>query len=325
MFCYADGIRLLDVDLALDARQRQRAGFVSHAHADHYAPHEGIWCTPATARLIETRWGRLPRHLLPFGEAVAWGDCRLTAYPAGHVLGSAMLRVDNPAGRLLYTGDFQLRPSLTSEPAEPPRADVLVMECTFGAANFRFPPREQLVAQLLECVHKSLAVNRTPVLFAYALGKAQEITRVLADHQVPVMVHPQIAALHRTYEALGCRVGPYELDAPERRAGHALIMPPRGTPGGTCRLPERRSEIVLSGRCLDSAYRWRMGGDYHLPWSDHADYDELLDCVERVDPAVVYCWHGQPEFVETLRRRRRPAHWIERTTRVPRPLPARRT
>src|SRR5262245_43633093 len=132
MFHYSNGLRLTKIDLAIDVRRRQPRGFVSHAHADHMARHELTFCTPHSARLLEHRYGRLFFHELPYYEPFEWDDIRLTTLPAGHILGSAMLLVEQAGHSLLYTGDFKLGPSFTAERASLPHADVLVMESTFG-------------------------------------------------------------------------------------------------------------------------------------------------------------------------------------------------
>src|SRR4030095_13717878 len=102
-----------------------------HAHTDHMARHELAFCTPATAALYQQRYGTRPTRPMPLGQTVDLGACRLTAHPAGHVFGSAMLLVDDGHERLLYTGDFKLAASCTAEQAFPPRADVLVLGSTY--------------------------------------------------------------------------------------------------------------------------------------------------------------------------------------------------
>ncbi|MEX2093147.1 MAG: hypothetical protein WD971_10745, partial [Pirellulales bacterium] len=127
MFHYDDGLFLTRASLAVDVRRRQPRSFVSHAHADHIARHELALATPTTARLYQHRLG--PRHRvleMQFGQPIEFGNLRLTALPAGHCFGSAMLLAEDGDRSLLYTGDFKLGESATAEPAELPHADVLV-------------------------------------------------------------------------------------------------------------------------------------------------------------------------------------------------------
>lgn len=312
MFCFDDGLRIPAIDLAVDVRRRQPRGFVSHGHFDHLAPHELAFCTPATARFYRKRLGGVRAvHELPFGEPYAWGDYRLTTFPAGHILGSAMLLIESAAGSLLYTGDFRLFASATAELAQPPRADWLVMECTFGEPQYRMPPRSQTIDDLVGVVRQALASGLIPVIYAYVLGKAQEITKILTQAGLRVRQHPAIHELSREYEAAGCALGDNGLYDPSAVDGRTvLIFPPPGHRWGGPALPRQVVTIAVTGWAIDPRYKFRHGVDYAFPFSDHADFDELLACVSRVNPKQVYCWHGQASFPEQLRQRGWDAHWL---------------
>ena len=122
MFHWDRGLFLTAISLALDVTRRQKLGFMSHAHADHIARHELGICTPETAALFRHRRGQHHRITeLPYRSPIKIGSCRLTTYPAGHCLGSAMLLAETEDDSLLYTGDFKLGTSATSEPAELPK------------------------------------------------------------------------------------------------------------------------------------------------------------------------------------------------------------
>ena len=320
MFFFADRLRITALDLVLDARQRQARGFVSHGHYDHLAPHELAFCTPATARFYRRRLGgeRLVKEL-PFGEPFAWDGCHLTTFPAGHILGSAMLLIEHDGPSLLYTGDFRLSAAATAEQAAPPHADWLVMECTFGAPQYRLPPRQQSIADLLGIVRQTLAAGLTPVVYAPVLGKAQEVTRLLTDAGWKVRQHPAIYALSCEYEAAGCPLGDVQPYGPLFEDPQSvLVFPPPGHRWGGPTLPRDAITIAVTGWAADAHYKFRLGVDYAIPLSDHADFDELLACVERVGPRQVYCWHGQETFPDELRRRGWDAYWLP-TVRRPQP------
>src|SRR5690606_19629411 len=125
------------------------------------------------------------------------------AYPAGHCLGSSMLLVDDGEKRLLFTGDFKLGPSATCAAAELPQADILVMESTFGLPKYRLPPREEVVESLITLVRNTLAAGTTPVIHAYALGKAQEVTKLLTLAGIPVQQHPLTFEVSEVYRRCG--------------------------------------------------------------------------------------------------------------------------
>ncbi|MEM6328799.1 MAG: MBL fold metallo-hydrolase [Planctomycetota bacterium] len=296
--------------LAVDFRRRQPRGFISHAHMDHMARHELALATPETAALYRHRLGkgrtdaRLRVREMPYGRAIDFGAARLTALPAGHCLGSAMLLAEVDGQRLLYTGDFKLGPSLTSAEADPPPADLLVMESTFGRPRYRLPPRAEVVERLIALVRQTLAEGKTPVVHAYALGKSQEVTKLLTTAGVPVVQHPAVFAISEVYAACGVElatgpagVGPYTGTPP---AGHAVVTLPRSQKRFRLSGLGPAVSIAVTGWAIDRRAHARLGVDHALPLSDHADFDQLLELVERVQPKTVYCTHGPAEFVEHL-------------------------
>jgi putative mRNA 3-end processing factor len=302
MFHYDSGLFLTRAQLAVDVRRRQARCFVSHAHADHIARHELALATPTTGRLYRHRLG--PHHRvseLRFREPLEYGGLRLVAYPAGHCLGSAMLWASDGERSLLYTGDFKLGPSLTSEEVELPRADVLVMESTFGLPRYRMPPRAEVVEQLLEIVHEALAAGKTPVIHAYQLGKSQEVTKLLTSQGVPVLQHAAIYAVSCIYQQCGCDLGDVRLYRGQPLDGHAIVTLPRGMNG--FRLPRLGPtvSIATTGWAIDASTKYRWGVDHALPLSDHADFDQLIETVRIVGPSEVFCTHGPHEFVDHLR------------------------
>lgn len=300
MLHYDGGLKITRIDLAVDFRRRQPLGFISHAHTDHMAAHELALCTPATAALYQHRHGQRDVKLLPLGERLEWSGASLSTWPAGHIFGSAMLLVEEGDQSLLYTGDFKLSASCTAGTAQPPHARTLVMESTFGDPRYRLPPREEVIAQLVSIIEQLLHDDRTPVIRAYVLGKSQEVTRILTDRGIGVLQHPLVYAVSRVYESAGCTLGKYEEYQGEPKAGHVIIAPPRSQKGSSLRGLSRKAEIAVTGWAATPGSHYRLGVDYAVPLSDHADYDELIECVERVEPEVVYCTHGPESFVERL-------------------------
>ena len=239
MFHWENGLFLTRPRLGLDVRRRQPHGFVSHAHADHIAPHELAYCTAATARLYRLRMGERRASVdLEYRQPREFGDVRLTAYPAGHCLGSAMLLVETCDRSLLYTGDFKLGESATAVAAELPHADVLIMESTFGKPRYRLPPRSETIERLLAIVTEALSDGRTPVIHAYPLGKSQEVTRLLTRAGVPVLQHPAIFAISQAYIECGVELG-------DVRPFHYALVPGRAV----ITLPQARETTVSAASC----------------------------------------------------------------------------
>jgi len=212
-----------------------------------------------------------------------------------------LIFVHEEHGTLLYTGDFKLRPSLAAEPCATPRADLLIMETTFGLPKYVFPPAEQVAADLVKFCRDALAERVTPVLLAYTLGKTQELQLLLGQAGLPVMLHPQAARLSAIYEKSGLELPPYrEYDAVQY-GGHVIIAPPQDRL--IYEIHPRRT-AVATGWALDSSAKYRYGCDAAFPLSDHAGYDDLLAFVDAVQPKKVLTLHGfAREFAATLRAR----------------------
>ena len=116
--CYSGGIHLPELDLWLDPSRAKACAFISHAHSDHFGRHRWTLCSEATSDFITARYGARPAGsvLTPqYRQPIQLKDFVLTLYPAGHILGSAMLHVRRlrDGASLLYTGDFKLRESRT--------------------------------------------------------------------------------------------------------------------------------------------------------------------------------------------------------------------
>ncbi len=292
----------------LDPATAAPRAILSHAHSDHAAAGHGeVWATPETIALYRRRnpeWAG-EAHPIAFGDRAEERGTVLEAFPSGHILGSAQWRFSDGGSSLLSTGDFKRRGGRTTRAGEAPRARVLLMESTFGLPVFRFPPREQVEARLAAACRDAIAGGQTPVVLAYALGKAQEAALVLADAGIPVVLHGAAWKVLAEYEAAGFvfpRTRPYEVGPAE--PGEALIVPPRCARSPIVQNVKRRRVIYLSGWAVRSAARADFDADVLLPFSDHADFGELLEHVADVGPERVVAHHGfADEFARILAKR----------------------
>lgn len=303
---FKQGVHLPQIGCWLDAQKAQARSFVSHAHSDHIAPHREIIATRETAGLMRLRvGGKRQETILGYGQpwAAEFG-CEVKLYPAGHIFGSAMLHATSEHGSLLYTGDFNLRPSLAAEPCAPPRADVLIMETTFGLPRYVFPPREKIEQDIVAFCRQALADKVTPVLLAYSLGKTQELLQIVGRAGLPVMLHAEGCKLTRRYAELGMQLPPCAPLDPRACGGHVVIAPPMLNHLEPLTWIHPKRTAVATGWAMDRGATYRNGCDAAFPLSDHADFPDLLALVDRVQPKVVHTLHGfAREFAATLRAR----------------------
>jgi Cft2 family RNA processing exonuclease len=186
------------------------------------------------------------------------------------------------------------------------------MESTYGLPFFRFPPWRQTAHELVERVAGAIREGRQPIVMGYSLGKAQEIVRALTDAGLPVTCHGAVYAMNKLHEELGVPLGTYRkyrfddfhgpapLDLAERGV---LVAPPNVARAPFVTRFDNPLRIVMTGWGLLKGAQFRYGVDHALPLSDHADFDELLELIDRVQPKKVYTHHGYKEFAETLRKR----------------------
>jgi putative mRNA 3-end processing factor len=187
-----EGLYCPALDAYIDPPLPAPRALLSHAHADHaVAGHGEVWATAETIAFYRRRhpeWSGAARAIA-FETPIETGGMTLEAFSSGHILGAAQWRLSAGNDTLLYTGDFRRGPSRTASPISAPRARVLLTEATFGLPVFRFPPRAQVEEQIIASCREAFSEGETPVLLAYALGKAQEAAIILARAGITSVLH----------------------------------------------------------------------------------------------------------------------------------------
>ncbi len=293
-------LRVTGSVLHLDACRRVECAFVSHAHGDHIGRHDRTIGTEPTLALMRHRLGepkrRKTEHLpasyrAPFGL----GELTLELFPAGHVLGSAQLRVQRGRVTFGYTGDLCTEPNGAAEAAEVMGCDVLVIESTFGHPRYVFPPKEETLASVRAFVDGALADGATPVLLGYAVGKAQEILAFLSGAGYRCRAHPVVHAVNLIYEQHGVsfpQVRPLGPEGPEK--DEVVVAPPHLAKSPAMRGVRRRRTAFLSGWAVDGA-RFFRNADAAFPLSDHADFPSLVRYAKATGAHRVFTVHGHAD------------------------------
>ena len=318
VFSFREGIFVDACSLWLDPLRSQACAIVSHAHSDHVRRHQVSITTPATAELMRQRFGyktKIECH--DYGRPFNYGGAQVTFFPAGHVLGSAQVLVDDGQRRLLYSGDVRLRPSAAAEPVEVPRADVLIMESTFGLPRYVFPDDAQVESDIIRFCDGAFARSETPVLIAYSLGKAQEALAIIARHGLNAAVHPAVMKLIPAYRSHGVDLPDCDSIGGPPGAKTVVICPPQSKRGTLLQGIGRFRTAMLSGWAADRGARYRYRSDAAFALSDHCGYDDLLRYVELVGAREVYTVHGfVSEFAADLQRRGVSAFAANRPTQL---------
>lgn len=283
------------------ARPVDRA-VVTHGHGDHARPgNRAVLATPGTVAIMRARFGAAAGEslqALDYGQALRIGAVDVTLLPAGHVLGSAQVRLACQGSTVVVSGDYKRRPDPTCAPFEPAACDVFVTEATFGLPVFRHPDDRGEIARLLH----SLAVfpERSHVVGVYALGKCQRIIALLrgAGYDRPIYLHGALQELCDLYRRLGVDLGALlPATASERGAlmGQIVLAPPAAIADRWARRLSDPVVALASGWMRVRQRAKQRGVELPLVISDHADWDELTRTLAEVDAPEVWVTHGREE------------------------------
>lgn len=302
----SNGIYLPQIGWRLDARMPTPKAFISHAHFDHFGKHPAIICSEGTAQLLKARMpGNREWLTHPFETPFnATPEVRGELFPAGHIPGSSMIRLESEQGSLLYTGDFKLHSGPAAEACIAPQADTLVMETTYGIPKYTFPPLAEVAADVVQFCRETIEDGAIPVLFGYSLGKAQAILSILQNRGLKIMLHPQVQKMTEACQKIGFAYPNFEAFDLNRVKGYVVIAPPLSSKSRWLTNIANRRTATVSGWAVDPSIKHRSGADRAFPISDHSDFLELLEFVDLVNPKRVITVHGfAQEFAQTLRDR----------------------
>jgi Cft2 family RNA processing exonuclease len=304
------GVYLPELDLWLDSGRRKESGFISHAHSDHTARHLRPVLTPSTSLLLSEYFQKSSPIVLDYGEPLKRDRYTLTLYPAGHCLGSAQALVESrvTGERLLYSGDFKTRPSPVNEPLELVACDVLVMEATYGRPEYIFPPEEDVLRTAFATLRHWLARGERPVVQGWRLGKCQEVLHHLLTAGFDVAVEESAYRVCVTYQEGGVSFpGNFHCLDGQWPEGCVGVCPPGRKSSSALDRFRHKRVMELTGWAVGGGHHWGRRGDASLPYSDHADFNDLVAYVQQVQPKQVYTVNGFPDLAAHLRKMGYPA------------------
>lgn len=289
------GLYLPELQIALDGTHPEaRYTFVTHAHADHMHRNRNVHTRASgpTLKLMELRGFKGTSTVMNFLEPLETEQFRVTLYPAGHILGSAMVYIESESGSLLYTGDYRTPPSPATEGfSAPEQADYLVTEATFGLPIYRWKSHEELGDEIREFASRSLDDGYTPVFLGYNLGKAQELLHLLAPLGHPMMIHGAGYKLCSVYEEEGIDLGNYSAYSREECEGKILVAPSSALSSGFASNISKKRIAYCSGWAALESRRTQLTVDKLIPISDHLDFYELIRFIKSLSPKKVYITH----------------------------------
>ena len=275
---------------------------ITHGHGDHARGGMGEYhATRAGLPILHWRLGlEAPITAYDYGESFVLGDARVSFHPAGHVLGSAQVRIEVAGETWVASGDYKRQPDPTCAPFEVVPCDVFITEATFGLPVYRWPDTSEVAREIVEWREECAARGETAVLFCYALGKAQRVlAEMMAHTDRPAWLHGAIAAGVQVYRECGVPLLDTRLVSDEQRgadfAGELVLAPPSAAGSAWMRRFRRAQTGFASGWMRIRGNRRRRNHDRGFVVSDHADWPDLLRTIRETGARRVIATHGNTD------------------------------
>jgi putative mRNA 3-end processing factor len=271
---------------------------ITHGHSDHARwGMKKYLCHHYTVPILKSRLGTdIAVQGIAYGEPVTINGVQVSLHPAGHIIGSAQVRMEYKGYVVVVSGDYKVQDDGLSDPLEVLRCHEFVTESTFGLPIYNWQSVAAQHTQLQEWVAGNRANGKTSVFIGYSLGKAQRIMKAL-EGIAPIHVHYSIAVLNQAYESAGIQLPDYAIadlrEDVKHLAQDIVILPPSLLDAQVTRkIPDMANAICSGWMQVRGARRWRSA-DAGFAISDHADWPGLLDTVKATGAEKVYVTHGQ--------------------------------
>ncbi len=285
-------------DFHIDPWQPVERAVVTHAHSDHARPgSQQYLAAEVGVDLLKERLG--PDAVvqgLPYGETRSMNSVRVSLHPAGHILGSAQVRLELAGEVWVVSGDYKLASDATCQAFEPLRCHTFITESTFGLPIYRWQAEQAIFANLNAWWLANRQRKRTSVVYAYSLGKSQRVLAGLDESIGPILVHGAVERYLDIYRAAGVRFPAIEkatAETSQATRGQAIVIaPPSAAASPWLRKFGPVATAIASGWMQIRGMRRRRSVDRGFALSDHADWSGLLTAIHATGAERVWVTHG---------------------------------
>ncbi|MDA7427168.1 ligase-associated DNA damage response exonuclease [Primorskyibacter aestuariivivens] len=294
-------------DFYVDPWKPVPRALITHGHADHARPGHGAYlCTHGAAPVMRHRLGDIRLDTIAYAETRQIGSARVSFHPAGHVPGSAQIRIEVGGEVWVVSGDYKTTPDGLSEAFEPVRCHSFISECTFGLPVFTWEPQDIVINQINQWWAANASAGITTMLGAYSLGKAQRLLAAIDPSIGPILTHGAVEATNAVLRGQGYALPetvPVMPDTDHKAYPGALVLaPPSALGSAWARKFGPQSTGFASGWMRLRGVRRRRAGDRGFVISDHADWPGLLDAIRTTEAENIYVTHGYTDiFARYLR------------------------
>ena len=295
------GIYCTAGDFYIDPWRPVDRALITHGHADHARPgHRRYLCTDACAPVMRHRLGDISVQTVKFGEILKIGDALVSFHPAGHLPGSAQIRVEVAGEIWVASGDYKIVADGFSEPFEPVRCHSFITECTFGLPVFKWDSQDTVAKDLNAWWASNAADGKASILGAYSLGKAQRLLTMLNPEIAPILTHGAVENTNAVLRAQGYVLPDTLHVTADLKAkdypGALVIAPPSALGSHWTRQFGPASTAFASGWMRLRGVRRRRTADRGFVVSDHADWPGLIQAIKATEADNIYTTHGYTDI-----------------------------
>jgi putative mRNA 3-end processing factor len=291
------GIYCAAGDFYIDPWRPVGRAVITHAHSDHARPGNRFYlCHRYTQYLLQLRLGDNNYQSVDWNEPVFMNGVRISLHPAGHIIGSAQIRVEYKGEVWVVSGDYKTEDDGISGRFEAVPCDVFITESTFGLPIYQWKSQEEIFADIQDWVKKNKAAGISSVLLAYSLGKAQRLLPCLSALAHDIYVHGAIWNAQEALAGAGINLPVVKrviASTPKSALEGAVVLAPPGAEGSPW--IDRFSPCavgICSGWMQVRGNLRRSNADAGFALSDHADWKGLLEAVKGTGAKKVFVTHG---------------------------------
>jgi len=288
-------------DFYIDPWRSVPKAVITHAHSDH--ARRGMkeyLAAKDSLGLLLTRLGQeSPLVGLEYGETLRVNGVKLSLHPAGHILGSAQVRVEYRGEVWVASGDYKVQPDPTCQAFEPVRCHTFITESTFGLPIYRWRPPESVAAEINHWWRTNADEGHASLLMGYSLGKAQRLIACLDPSIGPIFTHSAVETLNMHYRAAGIALPPTQTpDKMDKASDPAalkraiLVAPPSAQSGPWLKKFGPLETAFASGWMTIRGTRRRQNVDRGFVLSDHADWPDLIGAIRATEATRILVTHG---------------------------------
>ena len=294
------GIWCEQADVYIDPWRKVSRALITHGHADHARyGHLSYLCSESAAPAIKFRLGNISVQTLKFSEPITINGVRFSFHPAGHILGSAQIRVEYKGEVWVVSGDYKLEDDGLAEPFEPVKCHTFITESTFGLPVYDWRPQDTVLHDINQWWRSNADNGITSVITGYSLGKAQRIIQGLDTSIGNIYTHKAVENINQVIRAQGISLNQTQLFSPELKkselSGNMIVSPPSGLGNAWLKKIGTHSIAMVSGWMTLRGARRRQSVDRGFVLSDHIDWKDLNKAVNETRAERVFVTHGYSE------------------------------